>query len=167
MSKQNLLILPYCIFDPRERYDKGEGIEGYTKEKFGEFLDFTKGKYIPFFYACPECRIIGENRDFSSKDQFEVHREKFRALAEAYFEDFQKIKDKTEFYIIGMKKSPSCGIYYTTTGEGKHNYNISEGRGIFMEELLALFEKNNIPIKTAEIQLKTFDKYDLERQLTS
>ncbi len=166
MEKQKLLIIPYCVFSPKARYDKGAGIEDYMPKKMTDFLDKYK-EYNPFVYPCPECRIIGKDRDFSTKDQFEVHREKFRALAKMYFEDFQKIKDKTEFYIIGMKKSPSCGIDYTTTGEGKHNYNISEGRGIFMEELLALFEKNNIPIKTAEIQLKTFDKYNLERQLSS
>ncbi|MGL5821850.1 MAG: CD3072 family TudS-related putative desulfidase [Sarcina sp.] len=134
---KELVIVSHCVLN------QNSVVEGLARAKGGfkiveELLSDGMGIIqLP----CPELKLLGSKRKGQSKNEYDT--KEYRALCgilflpilddlKAYRENGYKIKK-----IIGINQSPSCSI----TGE----------RGIFMEEIFKLLEKNNFDLEYEEI----------------
>ncbi|MFD3157043.1 CD3072 family TudS-related putative desulfidase [Haloimpatiens sp. FM7330] len=90
---------------------------------------------------CPEFKFLGPNRKPMSKEEYDTpqYRELCRNLFLPILEDIKKyIENGYELQtIIGINQSPTCSI----TGK----------RGVFMDEIFKILEKENIHIDSLEI----------------
>ncbi|OIK12437.1 hypothetical protein BIV60_16185 [Bacillus sp. MUM 116] len=130
---KKILLVSHCILNQNtviENEARAEGailsaIEWAIKEGFG-FLQLP----------CPEFTFLGLNRPPMTYEQYNTpeYRKHCREILEPVLNQAKEyLKNGYEITgLLGIKSSPSC----------------DPSRGIFMEELIALFAENEINIKT-------------------
>jgi predicted secreted protein len=90
---------------------------------------------------CPEFKFLGPTREPMSKEQYNSveYRELCKRLFQPVLEDLKKYLDENYSIvgIIGINESPTCSI--------------SNNRGIFMEEIFSILDKEGIKVDYFEI----------------
>lgn len=90
---------------------------------------------------CPEFKYLGIKRNPMTKQEYDTkeYRELCRNLCVPILDDIREyINNGYEFCgVVGINESPTCSI--------------SGDRGIFMEEIIIILEKEGVDIKTYEI----------------
>jgi predicted secreted protein len=129
---------------------------------------------------CPEATYLGMNRWWMTKNQYDTpnYRAHCRHILEPTLTLLQELTGKgAQYIVIGIKGSPSCGIYTTTKGEWRGDPSTATGTqttkasesGVFMEELFALIKAKGIkePTKVLEISHEEISKKGLPRETAS
>lgn len=109
---------------------------------------------------CPEFTYLGAKRWGMTKEQYDTigYRKHCRALAEGVVEQLveHRAAGAQIVEIIGVDGSPSCGVFRTCAGfQGGEISRLEElgalpqarneqGRGVFMEELVALLSQHGL-----------------------
>ncbi|MEH7225902.1 CD3072 family TudS-related putative desulfidase [Bacillus sp. JJ1566] len=130
---KKILLVSHCILNQNtviENEARAEGaimsaIDWAIKEGFG-FLQLP----------CPEFTFLGLSRPSMTYEQYNTpeYRKHCKEILKPFLNQAKEyLKNGYEIAgILGIKSSPSC----------------DPSRGIFMEELIALFEENKINLKT-------------------
>jgi predicted secreted protein len=145
--QRKVVFLAHCFLNTNTRFPGGCAYEGGTTPLVNAILDSGVGIIQ---MPCPEYLCLGlEKYNYGEKSSEELRR-CFRKKAE---EVINQIKDYQEYGfdvmgVIGMNPSPSCGVEITK-GKGTmlgSDRDTSEktGSGVFIEELMALTEKEGI-----------------------
>lgn len=135
--EKKLILLSHCIINqnsvvlPLAR----------AKGPFPFVETIIKNNIGIYQFPCPELKYRGLNRIPTSKEEYDTP--EYRDLCTSLNKDI--ILDLIEYIrndyevigIIGIKHSPTCSI--------------SQKRGIFMEELFKILDKNNITIPYIEV----------------
>ena len=140
-NKDEVLVIGHCLLNPLARV---KGVKPALP------ID-TKGANV-IQLPCPEAMFFGMRRRKITKDQLDhpayrrFCREIFTPLADL-LEDLAAAGIKIK--IIGVPKSPSCGVEITSVGgePGKvkeFHHSHAPGPGVFMEEIIKELEKRNV-----------------------
>lgn len=177
MSVKKVVFVSHCVLNTASKV--AEAIEGdVTEEEIWrkKFLYKTIEEDIHIIQLpCPEFNIYGSRRWGHSKEQFDnpFYRDNCRRMLEPYIlqmKEYVRASDKFQVLgIIGIDGSPSCGVNVTYCGdwggELSSNPNLKsvlqgihpkKEKGVFMEVLEELLEKNGLNIKM--ISLNEFEK---------
>ena len=128
---------------------------------------------------CPEATYLGMKRWWMTKNQYDStgYRSHCRRILEPTLVTLEELtKTGAEYIVIGVKGSPSCGIYTTTTGEWQGDPSKatevktakSPGMGVFMEEFFGQIKARGIkrPLKTLDIDHEEISRKGLPKELT-
>lgn len=135
---KNIIYLSHCILNQNSVVRDWERAEGPFTEIIKIALDYNISMIqLP----CPEFVFLGEAREPKNKEQYD-NLEYRNACSDLARDVASQIKEYvTQSYnivgIVGIEESPSCDIL--------------RNRGIFMEELFELLDKENIKLSCFEI----------------
>lgn len=140
-NKNEVVVIGHCLLNPLARV---KGVRPALP------ID-TKGANV-IQLPCPEAIFFGMRRREITKDQLDhpayrrFCQEIFTPLADL-LEDLAAAGIKIK--IIGVPKSPSCGVEITSIGgePGKvkeFHHSHAPGPGVFMEEITKEFQKRNV-----------------------
>lgn len=144
---EEIVVISHCLLNPLVRI---KGLKPSVP------LD-VKGMNI-IQLPCPETMYLGINRREITKTQldFPTYRRFCRKLFLPYADLIEGLATRgTKIKLIGIPKSPSCGVKLTSTGgePGKttefHHRHV-EGSGVFMEEIKKELEKRGIVFELAD-----------------
>lgn len=172
---KKILLVSHCIINGSSK------VESFTKntdreEARKKILRLIIDEDIDIIQLpCPEILIYGVNRWGHVREQFDTPH--FRSICRkellVYIHQIQEYISKGYeiIGILGIDGSPSCGVDLTCSadwgGEIGSNPKLNDtinslryinDRGIFMEELENMLEKNNINIKMLGFSLQNIDK---------
>ncbi|AAM05379.1 TPA: DUF523 domain-containing protein [Methanosarcina acetivorans] len=140
-SPKEILVLGHCLLNPLARL-KGAKPATPVNPKGANIIQLP----------CPESMYLGMRRREITKDQLDhpsyrrFCRKIFTPLADM-LEDLAA--NGIKLRIIGVPKSPSCGVYITSVGgePGKSkefHHNHTPGPGVFMEEIIKELEGRGV-----------------------
>ncbi|MCO5381247.1 MAG: hypothetical protein NHB15_03280 [Methanosarcina barkeri] len=140
-NKNEVVVIGHCLLNPLARV---KGVRPALP------IDTKSANVIQL--PCPEAMFFGMRRREITKDQLDhpayrrFCREIFMPLADL-LEDLAATGIKIK--IIGVPKSPSCGVEITSVGgePGKvkeFHHSHAPGPGVFMEEIIKEFQKRNV-----------------------
>lgn len=135
--KKKIILVSHCILNQNSVVFPLSRAEGpFT------FVDtIIKNNIGIYQLPCPEFKFKGLNRSPMSKEEYDTpeYRKLCKTLSIEVTNDIIEYLDNDYkiIGIIGINHSPTCSI--------------TEKRGIFMEELFDVIEKNNITIPYLEI----------------
>jgi predicted secreted protein len=120
---------------------------------------------------CPELTFTGLNRFWAVREQYDtvVHRRHCRRLAAAVAGAVEvHVKAGREVVIVGLEGSPSMGMRITSSDPARGGLpqwadgapELTHGRGIFVEELLAELERRGIPEPRVTGVMNALSDYD-------
>lgn len=160
---KKIALLAHCILNVNSKI---KGLANYSSINW-EILDDLRERDLAIIQLpCPEITFLGMDRWGMTKNQYdnEMYRSHCRNILSSIIN--QLVEYEKQGYeiveLIGIDGSPSCGVNYTETGyEGgliEVEKNIASNRidekGVFMEELLKLLEKEKISLKITGIDEK-------------
>lgn len=140
-TRKEVLVLGHCLLNPLARI-KGAKPAAPVEPKGANIIQLP----------CPESMYLGMRRREVTKDQLDhpayrrFCREIFTPLADM-LEDLAA--NGVNIRIIGVPKSPSCGVTITSIGgePGKvkefHHTHVA-GPGVFMEEIIRELERRGV-----------------------
>ncbi|MGL4739886.1 MAG: CD3072 family TudS-related putative desulfidase [Sarcina sp.] len=134
---KELVIVSHCVLN------QNSVVEGLARAKGGfKIVENLLSDGVGIIQLpCPELKLLGIKRKGQSKKEYDTkeYRDLCRKLFSPILEDLNEYR-KNGYKIkkiIGIKQSPTCSI----TGD----------RGIFMEEIFKLLQKNNFDLEYEEI----------------
>ena len=140
-DKYEVLVIGHCLLNPLAR------IKG-AKPPLP--LD-TKGSNV-IQLPCPETMFFGMRRREITRDQLD--HPAYRRFCRKLFTPFADLLEDLaasgiKIKIIGVPKSPSCGVEITSVGgePGKvkeFHHSHAPGPGVFMEEIMKELKKRNV-----------------------
>ncbi len=140
-STNEVIVIGHCLLNPLARV---KGIKSTSP------LD-TKGANI-IQLPCPEAMYFGMRRREITKNQLD--HPAYRRFCQNLFTPFADLLEDLaangiNIKIIGVPKSPSCGVKLTSVGgePGKvkeFHHSHAPGPGVFMEEIIKELKKRNI-----------------------
>jgi predicted secreted protein len=134
---EQIYVVSHCLLNPAAR------VKGIKKPIPFETKD-KKMIQLP----CPETMYFGVDRRENTKDRLDFP--KYRRFCQELFQPYAAMiemfqKDGYEIIIVGVPKSPSCGVLTTCVGRkaenlgnGKKalpNHEIGCEKGVFIEEI--------------------------------
>ena len=160
---EQIYVVSHCLLNPEVR------VKGIKKPAQMD----TKDKKI-IQLPCPETIYFGIDRCENTKDQFDSL--KYRLFCQKLFRPYADMiemlqKEGHAIIIIGIPKSPSCGVLTTTVGgktekpkntkkeekeEEKEkekmlpSTEIINGKGIFIEEIEKELKRRQVPYEIQE-----------------
>ncbi|MBA2841069.1 putative secreted protein [Methanococcus maripaludis] len=171
---KKIALVSHCILNANSKVEGLSEYGGVLKDVMMYLMDEGYGIIQ---MPCPEMAIYGIKRWGHVKEQFDTPH--FRNVSRKLF---QPILEQVQDYIkngyevsllIGIDKSPSCGINETCSskewGGYSSNGNMAEKveklemipeKGIFMDEILKILNENEITIKCVAI-----DEENIENSL--
>ncbi len=143
-----VVVVGHCLLNPLARL---KGVKPATP------VD-TKGMNV-IQLPCPEAMFFGMRRREITKDQLDhpsyrrFCRKIFTPLADL-LEDLAA--NGTSIRIIGVPKSPSCGVEITSVGgePGKvkeFHHSHAQGPGVFMEEVIKELERRGVKFEIEDV----------------
>ncbi|MBB6218028.1 putative secreted protein [Anaerosolibacter carboniphilus] len=138
LRKKKIILATHCILNQNAVIRDWERAEGAFNSIVRILLDYNVGIIqLP----CPEFTYLGEGRPPKTKEEYDkesyhLHCKQLSIPIVKELGEYIK-KDYHILGLIGIQGSPSCDIL------GK--------RGIFIEELLELLQRENIDLKAFEI----------------
>ncbi|MBP2029203.1 putative secreted protein [Methanohalophilus levihalophilus] len=146
-EKHTLLVVSHCLLNPSSRLS---GIKHPSR------IDVGKSNIMQL--PCPELIFFGSNRREITKDQ--LQHASYRRFCHDLFEPFADMIEELynkglEIKIVGVGKSPSCAVEYTTVGgpAGKvleFSHQHVKGKGVFFEEIERELFERGISFHTCE-----------------
>lgn len=144
---QTVYVTAHCLLNPLSRV-KGIRVPN-------PFPTFEKAVIqLP----CPELIFAGKDRDKKAKEDYEIP--EYRQLCRDLFLPFADMieslsKGGHEIQVIGVPKSPSCGVLTTSVRESGGEEPAAEnkavcGKGIFMEEIENELNRRQIAFQMIE-----------------
>lgn len=134
---KELVIVSHCVLNQNsvvEGLARAKGAFKIVEELLSDGVGIIQ---LP----CPELKLLGIKRKGQSKKEYDTkeYRDLCRNLFLPILEDLNEYRENGYKIkkIIGIKQSPTCSI----TGD----------RGIFMEEIFKLLQKNNFALEYEEI----------------
>lgn len=158
---KNIILVSHCLLNELAVVKNDAG----RKDNLSLIKNLMKMNVGIFQLPCPENRMYGPNRWGSVYEQFDnnFYRQTSRDLLSLIVSEISDyIKDGVNFLgVIGIDGSPSCGIGLTCKSEefkGEisaikdiahcvNSVEMTDDKGVFMEELEKLFEDKNIESK--------------------
>jgi len=146
---KRMVLLSHCLLNANSK------VQGYAI--YGDILTTLLNKLQEkglgiVQLPCPEQTYLGMARCGKSREEYNTH--SYRGhCQDLLISLIDSIKDyKKNGYsivgLIGIKGSPSCGVNYTyNKGKG----GITKGKGVFIEVLQELLEKENIRLPFVEV----------------
>lgn len=161
-SDKKVALVAHCILNQRTVAPGLASYEGAVKELVEHLVSKSYGiVQLP----CPEATYLGLNRWWMSREQYDNlnyrrHCRKILLPVITLIKEFSK--DGIRYVVIGIKGSPSCGVF-TTTSNPKWRGNPVEfggvssrkihAPGVFMEELLNMVKEANLPLPDKLIEI--------------
>ena len=140
-NTNEVIVIGHCLLNPLARV---KGIKPTYP------LD-TKGANV-IQLPCPEAMYFGMRRREITKDQLD--HPTYRRFCQNLFTPFADLLEDfaangINIKIIGVPKSPSCGVKLTSVGgePGKvkeFHHSHAPGPGVFMEEIIKELKKRNV-----------------------
>lgn len=138
---EEVLVVGHCLLNPLARV---KGVKPATP------LDLKGQNVIQL--PCPEAMFLGMQRREVTKDQLD--NPAYRRFCREVFRPFADLienlsNDGVKIKILGVPKSPSCGVKITSVGgePGKvqefHHFH-APGPGVFMEEIIRELESRRV-----------------------
>lgn len=158
---KNIILVSHCLLNELAVVKNDPG----RKDSLNLIKNLMKMNVGIFQLPCPENRMYGSNRWGSVYEQFDnnFYRQTSRDLLNPIVNEIEDyIKDGVTFLgVIGIDGSPSCGIGLTCkSNEFKgeisaikdiascvESIEMTDDKGVFMEELEKLFNDKNISAK--------------------
>lgn len=146
---RRVVLLSHCILNQNVRYTGG----AHHAAVMEEVVDVLRMGGVGFVQMpCPEFALAGVNRPAASKEMYDTPR--FREICASIA---VSIADQAEEYaesgfavlaLLGIERSPSCGVKQTTTRprSGGGVATVTKGRGILIEELQREFATRHLQI---------------------
>jgi Predicted secreted protein len=132
MSEKKIYVISHCLLNPEAR------VKGIKKPTPFQTADtFGNPKRI-IQLPCPETLYLGTDRPTNTKTTLDsADFRKFSSNLFLPFADMIEIfeKDGFEIELIGVSKSPSCGVFKTTVSANQNCDEVINGTGIFFEEI--------------------------------
>ena len=154
MKEKRMNVVAHCFLNPKARV---KGIKDIDQMILKRIKNSDQAEPI-IQLPCPEMIYFGINRRENTKDQFDFP--KYRRFCRNLFlpyADMIEMFDKEGYQIIitGAAKSPSCGALTTSIGGEAGRCNsfvntITEGKGIFFEEIENELKKRNVSFEMNE-----------------
>lgn len=149
-SKTNeVMVIGHCLLNPLARV---KGIKTTSP------LD-TKGANV-IQLPCPEAIFFGMRRREITKDQLD--HPAYRRFCRELFTPFADLLEDLaasgiKIKVIGVPKSPSCGVEITSVGgePGKvkdFHHRHAPGPGVFMEEIIKELKKRNVKFEIEDAE---------------
>jgi predicted secreted protein len=115
-----IIVIPPCLLTPFYVYRGATEKEYKASESIINLLSSYSKHIIVFTYPCPEYALLGWPRPPMSKEVYEKLgiQEKIREIAKFIKRVLNEEKAK-KIIFIGVKGSPTCGIFYTTSSDPK------------------------------------------------
>jgi predicted secreted protein len=153
---QKIILVAHCILNQNSMVNGIARFSGMIKDVIQIFLERDVGVIqLP----CPELLFAGSQRNKMRRDGYNTS--EFRAHCDRILTDIFKQIDNymTNGYkilcIIGIGRSPSCGVRTTRTtvhrGDGKTYGRTMKGKGIFIDCLVTQLKKRKYNIPLTEI----------------
>lgn len=140
-------MVAHCLLDPLTRV---KGLKGISFRPAGPVVQLP----------CPEAIYLGLDRWAVTRNQLDVpqFRRFCRSIAAQYADLLEMLAKKgVRIRVVGVARSPSCGISSTTRGykggrvrEAAHE--VVPGPGVFMEELLAELRERGVEVSAEEME---------------
>ncbi|WNY24662.1 hypothetical protein [Methanolapillus millepedarum] len=152
-DSKKMYVLAHCLLNPAARV---KGIRKPVPFDFHtDYFSRTKKPERSEFVIqlpCPETIYFGTARGTVTKDQLDFL--KYRLFCADLFKPYAEMieqfeKDGFSILILGVSKSPSCGVFVTTskkpskTSPGFEEISV-DGRGIFIEEIQKELKWRNV-----------------------
>ncbi|WNY26897.1 hypothetical protein [Methanolapillus ohkumae] len=155
-----LYVVSHCLFNPAAR------VRGIKKPvPFDFYYDYFDSKNqsarseFVISLPCPETILFGADRKKATKDQLDSP--KYRRFCADLFLPYAEMieqfeKDGFSILILGVSKSPSCGVCVTTTGLPEDEQDtdfegtVMSGLGIFMEEIQKELNRRHVCYRMRE-----------------
>jgi predicted secreted protein len=173
---KKIAIVSHCILN---QVTVAPGLSSYVGA-VKELVEYLVGEsYGIIQLPCPEATFLGFNRWWMSREQYDT--QAFRAHCRKILEPIIALikelrREKIPYILIGIKGSPSCGIFTTTSNPEwggdpskaeKSKSNKINMPGVFMEELLKLIQEEGLPLpdRILEIDHEEIKKKGLPQEL--
>lgn len=139
LREKKLVIISHCILNQNSVVYPLARAKGAYNTIINELL---KRNYAIYQLACPESEFLGLDRKPMTYEDYASlpgYRKACEDLALSELKNIRKYKDAGYklLGLIGIDKSPNCSI--------------RENRGVFMEELFKLLDKESIDLKSYDI----------------
>ncbi|HDQ59974.1 MAG TPA: DUF523 domain-containing protein [Candidatus Woesearchaeota archaeon] len=158
-----VVFLAHCLLNTNTKYRGSlKGGSRYSSVAPGLIQLLNKYDLGIEQMPCPEIGIAEIDREPRTKDMYDT--EDMRKACKMYSEFVKKMIEKFEkgkvkvFGIIGVSRSPTCGISTTYVGKDLETARIQPGAGIFMEELKSV-------LKEKGLEFMEYDQKDITRSL--
>jgi predicted secreted protein len=146
LSAQEITIVSHCLLNPLTR------VKGLTPVHFS-----PTGPVIQL--PCPEALYMGLDRWTVTKNQMDVpqFRRFCRTIIAPYADLMEMLaRQGVQLRIVGVANSPSCGVDTTSIGYtggrvAEQSHAHVDGRGVFMEELLAEMKQRGVHCRAEEV----------------
>ena len=107
---------------------------------------------------CPEFTYLGSKRPGMIKKEYDTlsYRKHCQELLEPIFNQLKDYlaSDNCSLYFLGIKESPSCGVFHSCSSNSAREVAATEETGVFTEELLKASNKYEIALKLLEVDEK-------------
>jgi len=173
---KKIAIVSHCILN---QVTVAPGLSSYVGA-VKELVEYLMAEsYGIIQLPCPEATFLGLNRWWMSREQYDT--QAFRAHCRKILEPIIALikelrREEIPYILIGIKGSPSCGIFTTTSNPEwggdpskaeKSKSNKINMPGVFMEELLKLIQEEGLPLpdRILEIDHEEIKKKGLPQEL--
>ncbi|WP_292372597.1 2-thiouracil desulfurase family protein [Methanosarcina sp. UBA411] len=140
-DKHEVLVISHCLLNPLVRVKGVKPVQPID----------TQGANV-IQLPCPEAMFFGMSRREITKDQLD--HPAYRRFCREIFTHFADLLEDlaangVKIKILGVPKSPSCGVDITSIGgePGKvkeFHHRHAPGPGVFMEEVIKELKKRNV-----------------------
>lgn len=141
----HLQVVAHCLLNPHTRVKGVSSVEYALKRPFIQL-------------PCPEAIYLGLDRWAVTKDQLDIpaYRRFCREIFMPYADLIEEFAEKgARITIVGVTKSPSCGIRTTSVGfqGGKisaQDHQHPPGMGVFMEEVTGELKRRGVSFESVD-----------------
>lgn len=162
MSNKKIVILSHCILNEKSKA-KGYVQEPETIEKV--VLPYIQEGIGIIQLPCPEFTYLGNLRWGMTKDQYDTpaFRKHCRKILMPIIEQIEEYVNRgfSVVEIVGIKGSPSCGVFETCTGYTggelseesfkKQKAKLVSGSGVYIEELKKLLKEKELSVPIVQL----------------
>ncbi len=148
---KRIILLCHCLINTNSK------VWGYAT--YGDMLKplvqvLLDQKTGIFQLPCPEHTFLGISRLGKSKEQYDTpsYREHCETILATVIDSIKDYLDNGYIIagVIGIKGSPSCGVYHTYSDKEKGGDN-AQGRGVFIEVLQNLLIQHDVELTFVEL----------------
>jgi len=160
-----VVFIAHCILNQNVRYAGG----AHYPAMIDEVIDVLKAHRVGLVQIpCPEFTFAGLNRSQRTKEEYDTpgfreHCERIAAQMADEVEEYARSGFKV-LAVLGVERSPTCGVEQTTTRLGVREGETREttGRGVLIEELGREFTSRHLQVPLEGVDWRKLPE-DVER----
>jgi len=158
---RRVVFAAHCILNQNVRVQGG----AHYPAMIDEVVELLKARSIGVVQMpCPEFAFAGLNRSVATKEEydtpsFRAHCAKIAALMADQAEEYVR-NGVQVLAVLGVERSPSCGVEQTTTrpDSPKAQAKATSGQGVFIEELRREFSLRHLQVPFRGVDWRTISR---------